>query len=511
MADSQTLNNSPAFECSAYQKQSADLVIVNDCYEGTSTIRARGETYLRKFGAEDARDYQVRLNSSKFWNAFRRTVHGLVGLIFRKNPVVQDNPPDEVKAQIENIDLQGMHLDVFAKERCLRGMIDGHSFIYVDMEQSVLETNPNATLAEEKAANLRPYWVAVNKSQVRNWRTAKVNGVEMPTQVTIRECLMEDDGDFGEKEIIQYRVLRPGAWLIYRQMGENKEWAIYKQGKTSLTYIPLVPFYALQTGFYQSTPPLLDVAHENLRHYNLQSGLDRILDLCNVPTPLLKGRPSNQVGTPIALGANVIDVSTDGDGKFLEPTGAAIEKTQNEIDRCKANIASLGLLLLSSQPKVTKTATETTVEYTAETAELSAIARNLQDCLERCFVINADYMRTKKSWSVKVNKDFVKLGIDPQAWQRLQDDRKNNEITLETYWKILESAEMLPDDFEAKKEKAALDALATNQSTEVERANITKILTDAGASIKQAALVAGFTPAQAAMLEQIDSASGMIQ
>lgn len=450
-----SLINSPAFECAAYQKQVSDVVLVNDCYEGTSAVAAKGETYLRKFGAEDRLDYDVRLKASKFWNAYRRTVHGLVGLIFRKNPVVQDDPPDEVKKQIEDVDLQGTHLDVFAKERCLRGMIDGHSFIYVDMGRNTVAGQPDANLAKEKALNLRPYWVAVDKNQVRNWRVGKVNGVEMPTQVTIRECLLEPDGEFGEKEIVQYRVLRPGAWFIYRQVGESKEWGVVDSGITPLSYIPLVPFYALQTGFYQSTPPLLDVAHENYRHYNLQSGLDRILDLCNVPTVVAKGRPDTN--KPLVVGAGVMDISSDGDLFFLEPTGAAIETTQNEIDRCKANIASLGLLLLSSQPKVTKTATETTVEYTAETAELGMIARNLQDCLERCFAINADYMKTTKSWSVKVNKDFVKLGIDPQSWQRLQDDVVNGRLTLDTYWKILEGAEIPPDDFNRAKEKDVLD------------------------------------------------------
>jgi hypothetical protein len=458
MADSFTASNinSPDFVCAAYTEQAADIVIVQDCYKGTSAISVKGKTYLRQYSAEDQRDFDIRLRSSKFWNAFRRTVHGLVGLIFRKNPIIQQDAPDEIKNQMQDVDMQGTHLDVFAKERCLRGMIDGHSFIYVDMEKSVLAENPNATLAEEKAMNLRPYWVKVDKEQVKNWRTAKVNGIEKLTQVTISECLMEPDGDFGEKRVTQYRVLRPGEWLIYRQNGESKEWGIYDRGTTSLDYIPLVPFYALQTGYFCSTPPLLDVAHENLRHFNLQSGLDRAIDTCNMPTPILKGRPENRVGTPLALGG-VIDIPQDGDAKYLEPTGNAIPGTQNEIDRCKANIASLGLLLLSSQPKVTKTATETTVEYTAETSELSAIARNLQDCLERCLIINADYMRRPGSWTLKVNKDFVKLGIDPQMIQRLQDDVANDRLTIESYFKILEGAEVYYDGFDAQKEKATLD------------------------------------------------------
>jgi hypothetical protein len=464
--DPATDANSPAYQSLSYAEMMRDVVIVNDCYVGTSAVTAAGSTYLRQFSAESTQDFNARLNSSKFWNAFRRTVHGLVGLIFRKNPVVQADVPSQIQSHLEDVDLQGAHLDVFLKERCLKGMIDGHCFILVDMPKPVIASKDASgvpTSADSQVANRRPYWVPVNKDQVLNYRTEKRNGAMVLTQVTIWERILEENGKFGETLIDQYRVLEPGKWTVYRYNEESQGsegWEIYAEGETSLDYIPLVPFYALQTGYFESTPPLLDVAHENLRHYNLQSSLDRVLDLCNMPGLLLKGRTNPD--DPIVFG-RVIDVPTDGDGKYLEPTGVAIESTQNEIDRCKANIASLGLLLLSSAPKVTKTATETTVEYTAETAELGAIARNLQDCAERCLIIEADYLGI--DWSVTddgaitINREFVRPGLDPQAWQRLQDDVANNRITLETYWLILEGkAEILPESFDATEERAAVDA-----------------------------------------------------
>lgn len=479
----QTDPESPAYESVSYGEMMADVKIVQDCYVGTRAINQAGITYLRQFSAESGGDYTARLNSSKFWNAFRRTVHGLVGLIFRKNPVVQDDVPEQIKAHLEDVDLQGTHLDVFAKERCLRGMVDGHAFIYVDMPQPVTAENPQASLADELAAARRPYWVGVDKRQVVNWYASKLDGKMVLAQVTIWERVVERNGRFGESVIDQYLVLEPGRWERWR-MDEGNNWYVYAEGVTSLTYIPLVPFYALQTGYMESTPPLLDVAHENLRHYNLQSSLDRVLDLCNVPMPVLIGRSNTD--EPLVFG-RVLDIPVDGDAKYLEPTGVAIEFTQNEIDRCKQNIASLGLLLLSSQPKVTKTATETTVEYTAETSELSAIARNLQDCLERCLMIHADYLGVDAGGQIAVNKDFVKLGLDAQTIQRMQDDVSNGRLTLESYWKILEQAELLPDNFEAEEEKKALGISPTSAAA-------IKTLTDAGSSIDGAAIAAGVHP-----------------
>lgn len=455
--------NSPAYVCASYQEMMLDVELVNDCYVGTRAVNKKEQEYLPMYGAESDGDYAARLKASKFWNAFRRTVNGLVGLIFRKNPVLQDDVPAIIAEHLENVDLQGTHFDVFSKERCTKGMTDGHSFIFVDMPQPVTEENPAATREDE--TGIRPKWVGVNKNQIINFSTENIRGVETLTQVVIWERVKERRGRFGEEIITQYRVLEPGRWEIWRQGKEGEKFELYDEGEfrrisgaesEPLPYIPLVPFYAMQTGFFESTPPLLDVAHENLRHYRLQSSLDRVLDLCNIPTPVLKGRPNPD--EPLIVGATVIDVPENGDAKFLEPTGAAIECTQNEIDRCKVNIASLGLLLLSGQPKVAKTATETVAEDTAEKSELAAITRRFQDCVEQCAAIHADYLGLPTGGSIKMNRDFVRMVLEAQRWQRLQDDVAGGRLTLETYWQILENHEELPEDFDAKKEKAVLDA-----------------------------------------------------
>lgn len=446
--------DSPAIESISYSEMRQDVVIAQDCYVGTRAVIEKDTTYLKRFGAESDADYNARLSASKFWNAFRRSVNGLVGLKFRKPLKISDDVPGQIKELLKNADLQGAHIDVFAKERDTQGMIDGHSFIYVDMPQAVMADNPDATREDERATPRRPYFVPVNKLQVISWFHEQVNGVDVLQQVVIWECIKERAGRFGEVKVDQYRVLEPGKWEIWRK-GEKDEWYLYEEGVTSLSYIPLVPFYAMQTGYFESTPPLLDVAHENIRHFNLQSGLDRILDLCNVPTPVLKGRPNPEAA--LIVGNGVIDVPVDGDAKFLEPTGNAIATTQNEIDRCKTNIASLGLLLLSGQPTVTKTATETNVQHIAETSELGAIARNLQDCLNRCKAIMCDYLGIDDAGTIEVNRDFIQLALTAQEVLAVSTLEEKKQISLETFWAILEQGEWLPDGFNKDDERAAVD------------------------------------------------------
>jgi hypothetical protein len=102
----------------------------------------------------------------------------------------------------------------------------GHAFIYTDMPPKL---PAGATLADERAAGRMPYWVSYTAKQALNWRSKPEtraitlsNGatVGVPTgrrilqQITFEECSYEPDGDYGEKEVKRYRVLRPGSWEL---------------------------------------------------------------------------------------------------------------------------------------------------------------------------------------------------------------------------------------------------------------------------------------------------------
>ena len=297
--------NSPAYESKAYSEMAAEMQIVRDFCEGLRCVRSKGKTYLRQFPAEKREAYEYRLAQGLIFNDTERTLQSLVGRVFRKEPTLGEDVPEiirgreakegqaEVEGQAENIDLAGSHWTVFAKEVFTDAMRDGHAFILVDMPPALTE---GATLADERATGRRPYWVRYTKDQAINWASETISGRQRLTQITFKECTVERDGDFGEKEVERYRVLRPGSYQLWKKVKgkDGKETLVPDgEGPTSLYEIPLAVIYSNRTGFLQSKPPLEPLAQIECARYNKYSDLSTGLHLTRA---LPQGRKPFQAG-----------------------------------------------------------------------------------------------------------------------------------------------------------------------------------------------------------------------
>src|SRR5688572_18854459 len=143
--------NQPDYKVAAYTAMSAAWTLVRDVSGGTDTVRAAGETYLPKEPAEKDANYQRRLKRSVFFNAYRRTREALVGMVFKKDPELSEDVPQVIQDHLENVDLAGTHIDVFAKE-VFSDAFEGHVFILVEMQPSLPQ---GSTLADEKDTGRR--------------------------------------------------------------------------------------------------------------------------------------------------------------------------------------------------------------------------------------------------------------------------------------------------------------------------------------------------------------------
>jgi hypothetical protein len=179
------LKNQPNYCCAAYKTMERAWAIMRDTCAGTIHLRDQGSRYLSIEPAEDTRDFEIRRSRAIFFNAVERMLHGLVGLVFSKEPTLGDDAPEATRGREvtdtasaleghwENIDLAGTHGSVFCKEVFTDAVRDGHAAILVDMPPPMPE---GATLADERQAGRRPHWVSYRADQIINWRTTVVNG-----------------------------------------------------------------------------------------------------------------------------------------------------------------------------------------------------------------------------------------------------------------------------------------------------------------------------------------------
>lgn len=454
----------------AHQRQHDAVTICRDVYGGTLRMRERGEKYLPQFPKEKFEAYQARLRTSVLYNAFKRTVRGLVGMVFRKEPQLGEDVPAQLVEHAENIDLAGRNLAVFAQDAFTDAMVDGHVCIFVDMP--AVDPDAVPTLAHERAMGLRPYWTTIPKSEVLRFSTQMVNGRAVLTEFVYRECAVERDGQYGEREVQRIRIYRlTGGRVEFQVFTKRKDesgkesWTAEKQGTMSIDEIPVATAYTSRVRYLESEPPLLDLALENVLHYQTRSDRCNNLHIAATPIPVLIGAEVDEDGKTQVVATNqAIQLPLGGDAKYLEPTGAALDHSQRELQDIEARMAALGLAMLQRETRAAETAEAKRIDKSASDSQLAAAAIALGDAIEEAFRLHAKWLKIGEGGgSVSVNDDFERQEITPQMVKELREMVGAGQLRLETMWDILERGELLPSTFDPEAERDGLGSADLDQ------------------------------------------------
>jgi len=480
MADQKKDN--PSVPGVVHKRQQTALTVVRDVYTGTMRLRGKKATYLPQFPREPNDAYRDRLKTAVLYNAFRRTVQGLVGMAFRKDPETDDEMPEEMDAHTENIDQAGRALDVFARDVFEHGLRDGHSHIFVDFQKVDGEFDNQL---EEERAGVRPYWVNVLKEDVLSFRAERIQGEHLLTQFVYRETVVTPDGEYAEAEITRYRVyrLQPADKIdgLDRTVGLGVEYEVWERdddqqgatghdqltrierGAMDIERIPLSTFYGDRKGLMESNPPMLDLALENIKHYQIRSDRDNGIHVTNNPVPVFIGVDPDEV----SIGANqgIAIESTEGDAKYMEPEGKGLEAAHQELQDTETRMAALGLAMLQRDTRAAETAEARRIEKSETDSNLSTAARSLEGALNEALTYHAMWLDKDEGGTVAVNRDFDAQMLTPEMVGALVTMVDRGKLSIETLWEIMERGEVLPDGFDPEQEQerigsGGLDLLA---------------------------------------------------
>jgi hypothetical protein len=373
---------------------------------GTKAMRAAGVKFLPKFPAEDQESYDYRLATSTLFNGLGRTLENMAAKPFAE-AITSTGIDTAVEEWLENIDLSGNNLTVFAHSVFTEGMAKGLTHILVDMPSTVDKEGRQKyiTKADEKAAGLRPYMIHVKPGQVLGWRSQKgADGVERLTMLRMMECIEEDDGPFGVKSVPQVRVLIPGAWATYREDKQRKgEWALFEEGGTSIDFIPLVTYYTKRTGFMAAVPPMIDLADLNIKHWQSSSDQDNILHTARVPLLAVAGVDDEY---NITVGAkSYVRLPHGATMEYVEHTGAAIEAGDKSLQNLENQMRAMGAELLV-ETQVASTATQNNIEDSEAKCQLSRMVQALEDTLDNALDMMHRWMNLEYNGAVDIYDDF---------------------------------------------------------------------------------------------------------
>ncbi|WP_039029278.1 DUF4055 domain-containing protein [Leclercia adecarboxylata] len=423
---------------------------INDALMGgTLYMRQLGEAYLPRWPKEDKEDYKKRLAVATLLPAYEETINQNVGRVFAEPIQLGENVPDALREFAKNVDLEGSRLDVWAQAFFSLAMQYGLSHALVDYPR--IDAEQVKTKADEKATGARPYVTMLNPRQVIGWKSKIIGGKVALTELRIKEVVVEDGDDFGQTKVEQIRYLTPGKVQIYRKAtGDNAQviWTLHDEWTTSRKDITLVTLYTKRTGFMCGSPPLLNMALLNVKHWQSQSEQDNILHVVRVPILSVFGL---EEGEELVIGSSSATSFSDRQKQgmeYTEHTGAAIGAGKESLTDLVEQMRQAGAKLLRTDNTSTKSVDQTSEEKMQEQSPLYTMATSLEDAIDNILQIMAEYIGEKDGGSVDVRTelDVESKEFNPPAALAIQSLRQGGDLRRVDAIKALQKLNLIDAD-----------------------------------------------------------------
>lgn len=450
MAITTTKTDAPDATSSAYDIQAPFWQMVDTILAGTDAIRLAGKLYLPAFPSEPDERYDLRLSTAKFTNIYSDIVENLAAKPMAKEVgLVEGSASERIEELCEDIDGAGNNLHVFISKVLFNGINRGIDWIYVDFPKS----RPGLTVAAEKAAGLRPYWVHIAATDMLAVYSARIGGKEEFVHARWRETVIQQNG-FSETRTEKIRVVERAPTVVVDDLGNKtttwsapmykvyervtsgtgrlakSNWEITDSGPITLPMIPLVPFIAgrREGSTWVVRPPLSDCAYLQIQHYQQESGLKNISELTAFPMLSASGVtvPTEQVtingkqetrAVKIPIGPGTIlyappgkDGAAPGSWTFIEPTANSMRFLAEQVKATEQQMRELGRQPLTAQ---TGNLTVVTTAFAADKANsvAQAWALNLKDASEQALYFTCLWTKDGTEPEVTIDVDFD-IGIE---------------------------------------------------------------------------------------------------
>jgi len=419
--------------------------VVKALMGGTSAMRAAGKTFMPKQPREDDEDYEYRLQTATLFPAFARTVSVMAGKPFSKEIAIGDDVPSSVLELLPNIDGQGRSMHAMLSDVMAEVMAYGFGGILIDYTRTAGRVR---TQADELAIGARPFWIHIRHDQILGWKTESVNGVMELTQLRISETEEVDSSEFGTEVVKRTRVLTPGSWRLFDEKGDQID-----SGDMVIDGIPFVPFYGKRESFMVGTPPLLDLAWQNVKHWQQQSDQDDSARFAR--KRLLAFVGLDETTDLTTSSSHAIKLPVGGDAKVIQGSAESVTVGRSELDALEDQMIQTGAELLTATPG-TRTATEAANDAEANKSDLQRIVENFEDSIDQCLQFTAQWLGESDGGHATVFKDFAAGGLSEASAQLLLSLQQGGAISKETLIREQQRRGVLSPDLDPAKELQAV-------------------------------------------------------
>lgn len=462
-------------------KLSDDAACMSEYYDlaetlvdGVNAMRSAGEKYLPKFADEDDASYKYRLKMTKFTNIYRDVVEALSVKPFEEPVTLGDNVPTQIAEFVTDVNGGGSDLSMFAAATFFNGINTAIDWIFVDYP--AVDPTIVRTMADAKAAGVRPFWSRVCAANMLEARSRVVAGSEQLEYARIMEPgspahvrVFRRMGDVVTWYLLQKTDLEhaPDLDWLWSAPGKDEKtrYVEVARGILSIDVIPLVPFW---TGrrygrSWRFAPAMRDAADLQIELYQEESALKFARTM--TAFPMLAGNgvrppmmPDGKTPAKLTIGPNrVLYAPPDANGNvgswaFVEPNASSLKFLADHIKETISQLRELGRQPLTAQSGNLTVITTAVAAGKAKSA-VGAWGKSLEVALNAALTITAKFYGLGE-WQPATNvyDEFDEFDASGKDVAALTEARKNRDISQKTYWRELQRRRILDDDFDGETE-----------------------------------------------------------
>ena len=447
----------------AWTRMSSKWSVISTVLAGTASMREAGRTYLPAHQYETTESYEERRQRATLKNYTLRTLDNLTSKAFRDAPKLGDDVHEAVRSLTDDIDAEGSGINVFARLWFRTAVERGFAFVLVDHSRTATDTVGMRTLQDDVADDVRPFWRLIDPIDVLHIRVARIGSAVRVTEARIREFETVSDG-WQDVHVERIRVLRPGSFELYEKRqskrGSRPQWTVVDSGPMGLDYVPLVSFYTDRAGVAEGKPPLEDLAHLNVEHFQSSSDQRAILTVARFPILAVSGAANTDPNDkPVTIGPKQWLSVSDPNGRiyYVEHAGNAIAAGRTDLEDIEDQMASYGSEFLRKRPGASS-ATGRALDSAEAISSLMAWGLDFKDAMELALQYTADWLSLGEGAGgtvvYKISPD-VSVG-ESKELDILDRARARQDISRVAFLSELQRRDILSAEFDAEGDMALI-------------------------------------------------------
>lgn len=491
------------------EEMEQNWVVCRALRAGTRGMREAGPiltpmTARERKVAPDNRDnalYNARLLTSCLHNVYWDTVIELASSPFGRPPTITGTLGPTMQRLVDDADRQGTSLSVFMSSIYQDGIDRGMGMFLVDNVSTVTEepvvgenglpqVGPDGkplmrqttiTEKQRQEADARPYFSRIDPDNFVGATSVTRMGREVCTELRVREwAYVKPAGEHLRDQLVErirlytettvelwQRIYASSSTSVDREMlagrgdmiGFERIEAPRPHGFPN-NEIPLVVFYTRKLGFAHARPPLQDLAHLNVKHWNQQSVLDATLRYCLAPTLFGRGvdHEDREKKPSTGEGSTLMTTSETAELRYVEIAGTSlavareeIAKTEERMSRVKADAINRGMATATGEIRADM----------RENAEAQRWIEAMEWCIWRAFKVAETWglESLPEDFDVALQRQSTLLqAMSSQHTTALQFDVREGIITHDTYRRERARGGAYGPEFDPEAEAQALEA-----------------------------------------------------